>query len=456
VCSDIIGAQVKNNAMGSRFFRLAVVNVISNLMVPLAGLVDVAFLGHLAEIRNLAGVALATVLFDYLYWTFGFLRMGTTGLTAQANGRGDQQAVVLTLLRNGFLALVIGLGILVLQWPIQAIGFGILRAEPGVLSAGRSFYNALIWSAPATLINYVLIGWFLGREQSSKVLLLSIVSNISNIAFDYLFIVRWGWESTGAGTATALSQYLTLLLGLVLLKFFISPKDEQEPVVWRKLLPQVFSLDTLTSGFALNRDLIIRTFAIVSVFAAFTNLSAAFGTVVLATNAILLQVLTLGAYFVDGLAFATESLAGFFKGNGQIKTLSRLLRLAVVSSIALGLAFAGVFNLFPVLLLNLISDHPEIVNNALQYVFWLLPILGIGSVAYMLDGYLLGLTESTALRNGMLLAAGIGFCPIALMARNLHNIHLLWFALVVFMIARVFFLGLYVPQTLRNSEASAL
>jgi multidrug resistance protein, MATE family len=442
--------------MGSRFFRLAVVNVISNLMVPLAGLVDVAFLGHLAEIRNLAGVALATVLFDYLYWTFGFLRMGTTGLTAQANGRGDQQAVVLTLLRNGFLALVIGMGILVLQWPIQAVGFSILRAEPGVLSAGRAFYNALIWSAPATLINYVLIGWFLGREQSSKVLLLSIVSNISNIAFDYIFIVRWGWASIGAGSATALSQYLTLLVGLFLLKFLSSPNDEKDPVAWKMLLPQVFSLDTLTLGFALNRDLIIRTFAIISVFAAFTNLSAAFGTVILATNAILLQILTLGAYFVDGLAFATESLAGFFKGNGQTKTLSRLLYLAVVSSIVLGLAFAGVFNLFPILLLNLISDHPEIVNNALQYVFWLLPILGIGSVAYMLDGYLLGLTESTALRNGMLLAAGIGFCPIALVARNLHNTHLLWFALVVFMMARVFFLGIYVPQTLRNTEASAL
>jgi multidrug resistance protein, MATE family len=447
---------VKSNAMGSRFFRLAVVNVISNLMVPLAGLVDVAFLGHLAEIRNLAGVALATVLFDYLYWTFGFLRMGTTGLTAQANGRGDQQAVVLTLLRNGFLALIIGFGIVLLQWPIQAVGFRILRAEPGVLSAGRAFYNALIWSAPATLINYVLIGWFLGREQSSKVLLLSIVSNILNIAFDYIFIVRWGWASIGAGSATALSQYLTLLVGLFLLKFLSSPNDEKDPVAWKMLLPQVFSLDTLTLGFALNRDLIIRTFAIISVFAAFTNLSAAFGTVILATNAILLQILTLGAYFVDGLAFATESLAGFFKGNGQTKTLSRLLYLAVVSSIVLGLAFAGVFNLFPILLLNLISDHPEIVNNALQYVFWLLPILGIGSVAYMLDGYLLGLTESTALRNGMLLAAGIGFCPIALVARNLHNTHLLWFALVVFMMARVFFLGIYVPQTLRNTEASAL
>ncbi|MBC7881456.1 MAG: MATE family efflux transporter [Anaerolineae bacterium] len=425
-------------------------------MVPLAGLVDVAFLGHLTEIRNLAGVALATVLFDYLYWTFGFLRMGTTGLTAQANGRGDGQAVLLTLLRNGFLALAIGLGILLLQWPIQAIGFGFLRAEPGVLAAGRAFYNALIWSAPATLINYVLIGWFLGREQSSKVLLLSVVSNVSNIVFDYLFIVRWGWESTGAGVATALSQYLTLGVGFLLLKLVAPEVLEKQPLRFEQLLSQVFSLDTLTSGFALNRDLIIRTFAIVSVFAAFTNLGSAFGTVLLATNAILLQVLTLGAYFVDGLAFATESLAGFFKGSGQPQALSRLLRLAVVSSIALGLGFAGIFNLFPVFLLSLISDHSEIVNEALQYVFWLLPILGIGSVAYMLDGYLLGLTESKALRNGMLLAAGIGFCPVALIAWNLHSAHLLWFALMIFMMARVFFLSTYVPETLRNSEVSAL
>ena len=148
-----------------RFWRLAAVNIISNLMVPLASLVDVAFLGHLTEIRHLAGVAIATVLFNYIYWTFGFLRMGTTGITAQARGRGDTNAVILTLLRNGAIALAISIIILLLQQPLREIGFSLLRAEPDVLAAGRAYYNALIWGTPATLLNFVLLGWFLGKEQ---------------------------------------------------------------------------------------------------------------------------------------------------------------------------------------------------------------------------------------------------------------------------------------------------
>ncbi|MEO1466774.1 MAG: MATE family efflux transporter, partial [Cyanobacteria bacterium J06633_1] len=183
-------------------------------MVPLASLVDVAFLGHLTEIRHLAGVAIATVLFNYIYWTFGFLRMGTTGLTAQARGRGDRNLELLILLRNSAIALVIGSLILVLQQPLREIGFTILQAATDVLLAGRDYYNTLIWGAPATLLNFVLLGWFLGREQAKEVLLMSITNKGVNIVLDYLFIVRWGQESAGAGAATAISQYVTLLVGL--------------------------------------------------------------------------------------------------------------------------------------------------------------------------------------------------------------------------------------------------
>jgi multidrug resistance protein, MATE family len=178
----------------STFFRLAVVNILSNLMVPLAGLMDVAFLGHLSEIRHLAGVTLATVLFNYIYWTFGFLRMGTTGITAQAVGRDDQEAIALIGLRHGVLALGIGFIILLLQQPLSWLGFALLRASPEVKAAGQDFYNALIWGAPATLINFVLVGWFLGRGQSGKVLLLSAVNGAANVALDYLLMGKYrGW-----------------------------------------------------------------------------------------------------------------------------------------------------------------------------------------------------------------------------------------------------------------------
>nr|WP_299405673.1 MATE family efflux transporter [Acaryochloris sp. IP29b_bin.148] len=286
------------------FFRLAAINVLSNLMVPLAGLFDVAFLGHLDELWYLAGVALATVLFNYLYWTFGFLRMGTTGLTAQAMGRQDSEAMLLVGLRNGAVALGVGLGILLLQWPIRRVGFGLLSATPEVKAAGQAYFDALIWGAPATLLNFVVVGWYLGRAQSRKVLLLSGVNNFTNVGLNYLFIVQWGWQSTGAGAATALSQYLMLAVGFLLVR---------QEVAWsqlRRVGSQILQLKALRQTWTFNRDILVRTFALISTFAVFTNLSSGLGTVVLSTNTLLLQVVTLASYFIDGVAFAMESVAG--------------------------------------------------------------------------------------------------------------------------------------------------
>ena len=426
-----------------RFFGLAIVNTLSNLMVPLAGLVDVAFLGHLAEIRHLAGVALATVLFDYIYWSFGFLRMGTTGTTAQAVGRGDYEEVLLTGLRNGVLALGLGLAILVLQHPLREFGFALLSAAPEVKSSGEAYYNTRIWGAPATLLNFVLIGWFLGREQSGKVLILSAVGNGANVALDSLFIVRWGWESAGAGLATTASQYLMLLVGMT-----ITCQELQFAV--RTVAGRILDLSALRAALALNGDLLVRTFALISTFALFTNLSSVLGTVVLATNALLLHVVTLAAYFIDGLAFATESLAGIFRGKGVSEQLAPLVLISGGASLSLGLAFALVFVLLPSHLFGLLTNHSEIIERVSSYALWLLPVLGFGSVAYMLDGYFLGLTEGRILRRSTVIAALVGFAPVAVAAWQFQSTHLLWLALTLFMAARVVTLGLQVPRTLSN------
>ena len=426
-----------------RFFRLASVNVLSNLMVPLAGLVNVAFLGHLSEIRHLAGVALATVLFNYIYWTFGFLRMGTTGTTAQAVGRSDHEAVLLTALRNGVLALGLGLAILILQHPLRELGFALLSAAPEVKSSGQAYYDTLIWGAPATLLNFVLIGWFLGREQGGKVLALSAVGNGANVALDYLFIVRWGWESAGAGVSTATSQYLMLLVGMILVCREVQFKKVQA------IAGQILDPLALKAGFALNSDLLVRTFALVSSFALFTNLSSVLGTVVLASNTLLLQVVTLAAYFIDGLAFATESFAGSLRGQGTKKQLVPLMRISGAASLSLGLAFALVFILFPGPLFGLLTNHKEVTDRINSYVLWLLPVLGFGSVAFMLDGYFLGLTEGRILRKSSVTAALVGLVPMAVGAW-LQSSHMLWLALSVFMLARVVTLGIQVPRTLRN------
>ena len=427
-----------------RFFRLAIVNILSNLMVPLSGLISVAFLGHLVEIRHLAGVTLSTILFNYIYRTLGFLRMGTTGMTAQAVGREDEEAVLLTGLRNGILALGLGIAILILQYPLQEIGFALLSATADVKASGQAYFDARIWGAPATLLNFVLIGWFLGREQSGKVLLLSAVGNGANILLDTLFIVRWGLESAGAGLATAISQYLMLGTGMILVCREVRWKELQA------VAKQLFDLSALKACLLLNRDIFIRTFAFLSTFSIFTNLSSAMGTTRLAENALLLQVVTLAAYFIDGLAFATESLAGIFRGKDDNEQLGSLVKISAGTSLILGLNLALVFVLFPELLFGLLTNHSEIIGSIHRYVSWLLPVLGFGSLAFILDGYFLGLAEGPTIRSAALTSTLVGFVPMSIAAWLFHSSHLLWLAMSLFMAARVVTLGMQVPRTLKD------
>ncbi|MGB3136375.1 MAG: guanitoxin biosynthesis MATE family efflux transporter GntT [Nodosilinea sp.] len=437
-------AVADSSAFLPSFLKLAAANIISNLMVPLAGLVDTAFLGHLDDIRYLGGVALATVIFNVVYWSFGFLRMGTTGTTAQALGRGDGEGLWLILLRNGAIALVFGLIILLLQAPIRELGFALLSAEPDVRAAGIAFYNARIWDAPAVLLNLVLMGWFLGREKGRRVIALSMVGNGSNVVFNYIFINQLGWASAGAGMGTALSQYMTLLVGLGLLA---------REGGFKKLgavLPQGWNLKAIRELFVLNRDILVRTFALVLSFALFTNFSSALGTQTLAANTLLLQVVTLSAYFIDGIAFATESFAGRYCGSGDRTHLRRLLKVGGGTSVALGLVFALSFVLFPQRLFGVLTSHEEVIGTVELYVGWLVPVLGLGAIAYMLDGYFLGLTAGKVLRNATVLAAGAGFLPLALVAQFLGSAHLLWLALVGLMAARALTLVWAVPKSLSS------
>lgn len=437
-----------NTSLIHRFSRLALINILSNITVPLAGLVDVAFLGHLAEVRYLAGVALATVLFDYIFWTFGFLRMGTTGTTAQAVGRQDHEEVLLVGLRHCAIALFLGIVILILQYPLRELGFLLLQGTEAVKAVSRTYYDARIWGSPATLLNFVFIGWFLGREQSSRVLMMTIVGNSTNVILDYLMIAKWGWGGAGAGWATAISQYLMLLVGIVL------ALRELRSMQVEGVSRQLFAPAALKAIFGLNGNLLIRTFALISTFALFTNLSSAMGTAVLATNAVLLQVVTLAAYFIDGFAFATESLAGIFWGEGAGDRLKHLLWLSGGASLFSGLAFALIFILLPGPLFGFLTNHTEVTERIIHYTLWLIPVLGFGSIAYMLDGYFLGLTEGSILRQSTLTAALIGFAPAALVAQQLHNIQILWLALALFMVIRAVTLVAQVPRTLEMSQST--
>jgi len=424
------------------FIKLSAVNILSNCLVPLAGLADTAFLGRWAAVEDLAGVALATVLFNYLYWTFGFLRMGTTGQTAQAIGRGDDREAAVILVRYCLVGLGVGVILVLLQGPIGGLGFKALRGSESVEAAGLSYYQALIWGAPATLTNFVIWGWLLGRAEARGVLLLSALANGGNVLLDYAFVVGLGWGSAGAGAATALSQYLTLVAGLI----WVLRRGIGQFWADRDFWHQVREPAAIARAFALNRDIVIRTFALVSVFALFVNFSAIIGaktdqeTDLLAASAILLQGVTLSAYFVDGLAFATESLIGQLAGQNNRAGMQQLLQWGIGWGLLFSAIFALILTLFPQIF-ALLTNHASVLTLARSLRGWLWPVLLIGSVAYLLDGYWLGLTQGALLRRSALLASGLFFLPLALAAVVLGQVALLWLALVGFMVGRVVTLG---------------
>jgi MATE family multidrug resistance protein len=244
--------------------------------------------------------------------------------------------------------------------------------------------------------------------------------------------------------ATAVSQYLMLLVGMIFVTREIQFKEVQ--AVARQLLDK----SALKAAFALNGNIFLRTFAFLSTFSIFTNLSSGLGTIVLTENALLLQVVTLAVYFIDGLAFATESLAGIFYGEGANEQLDSLVRISLGTSLILGLTLALVFVLFPEPLFGLLTNHAEVLDYLKIYVPWLLPVLTFGSIAFILDGYFLGLAEGATIRNAALTATLVGFTPIAVVGWQLHSTHLLWLAMSLFMAARVITLGVQVPRTLRG------
>ncbi|MEA5552436.1 guanitoxin biosynthesis MATE family efflux transporter GntT [Anabaena cylindrica UHCC 0172] len=424
-----------------RFSRLASVSVLSNMMVPLAGLVDIAFLGHLADIRHLAGVILATILFDYLYRVLKFLRSSTNAMTAQAVGLDDPKAVLLAGLRSAVIALAVGLLIVLLQYPLQKIGFTILSGSPEIELSGVDYFSARIWGAPAVLLNFVLFGWFLGREMNGVVLLMSLVGNGSNVLLDYLMIVKWGWASMGAGLATAISQYLALVIGLVWVCFSI--EWQVLPAVWEEMFDWVALKETVV----LNSNILIRFLALISAYAIFMNLSALMGTTFLAENGLLLQIAFLSQFAVQGVGVTTQTLTGNFKSKGKIDQMSPLLIVSIFSSLLIALTFATVSILFPEQVFGLLTNHAEVNEDITSYTIWLLPVLVITAIAFILEGYYIGLKEGAILRNAVLLAFGIGFLPLAIAAWYFHNNHLLWSAIVSYMATIMVVLGVQLPQT---------
>jgi MATE family multidrug resistance protein len=425
-----------------RFFRLALTNVLSSIMVPLASTVSVIFLGHLDKIHHLAGVALSGTLLSCLYEILAILRFSTTGVTAQAVGRDDREGALLVGLRNGSIALIVGTVLLLLQYPLQRLGFALMDSAPDVKAAGIACFNAQIWGAPAILLNFVLLGWFLGQERNSKVLLLSVLSNVANIALDYLFIVRWDWASTGAGVSQAISPYITLLLGLLLLLQEVNLKEIQDCIV------KVWDTAAFKNTLSLNKDLFISRSLVLSCLLIFNYQSAALGTIIYAQNALFWQVIILGNFCFDGIACALETLVGNFTGKGTNDNLLPLIGVGVGTSLLTGLTFASLCAMFPLTVFGLFTNHVEVLNHIDRYTPWLLLVIGSYAVDLILYGYFSGLAAGQTIRNSTLIAVFLGFVPTVIATYSFHSNHVLWLSWAFLPLLEALAFAVQLPKTL--------
>jgi len=418
-----------------RVIGLAWPLIVSNLTVPLLGLVDTAVVGHLPDSRYLGGVTLGATLFSFLYWGFGFLRMGTTGLAAQACGRGDRDDLIRLLGQSLILAALIGLGLIALHPLLIPLGLSLLDGSAAVTAEADTYARLRILSAPAVLANYALIGWFLGRGESRVTLVLMIVNNVANILLDLLFVVGLGMTTDGVALASVMADYLAFVTGIGWALHVWRGWG------WRRVTGVFGPVAGYQRLLGVNAALFIRTLCLLFAFAFFHAQGAQLGDVTLAANAVLLQFVLLASYGLDGFAHATESLVGQQIGADDEAGFRRVMRAALEWSLATAVLASAGFALGGEALIRLLTDLPDVRAAAMRFLPWMvaMPVLAAGS--YLLDGVFIGATRTRAMRDTMIIAVLAGYLPVWWITQPLGN-HGLWLAFVSFTLARGGLLGL--------------
>ena len=409
--------------------RLAVPLILSNLSIPLLGLVDTAVVGHLEHSYYLGAVAIGALIFSFLFWGFGFLRMGTTGLIAQAFGEGNNLELRATLTRAALLALLFSLLILLLQFPIGQLAFYLLEASREVEHYALEYFTIRVWSAPATLLNYVLIGWMLGMQSARGPLLLLLVTNISNIVLDLWFVIVLGMTVDGVAIASVIAEYIGCAVGL----WFTFKLLKQHPAPQRNMA--ILNRQKLRQLLTLNSNIMLRTLCLIFTLAFFTAQGAKLGDLVLAANAILMNFQTLMAYALDGFAHAAEALVGRAIGKRDRNALKSAIYTAGTWSLGFALLFVSLYAFAGPWIIMQLSDIDAVRAAAEEYLIWsiFMPLVAVWS--YLFDGIFIGATRAREMRNTMLTSTLLVFLPAWWLLQPWGN-HGLWAALMLFMGAR--------------------
>ena len=417
------------NQSDRHILEIAIPAIVTNITVPLLGLVDTAIVGHMGDAAYIGAIAVGSMIFSLVYWVFAFLRMGTSGLTAQARGRRDMEKIMRLLMRSLTVSLLIALTVIAFQYPLREMMLWLMSPTEDVRMLAISYFNIVVWGAPAVLGLYSLSGWFIGMQNSRIMLVVSILQNVVNIIVSLLLVYGLGIKVEGVALGTVIAQYAGLLVAVLMwLRFY------RRMLRWRVSLLK----DTMNdwfSFFRVNSDIFLRTLFLVAVNLYFTSVGARQGAVILAVNTLLMQLYLFLSYFTDGFAYAGEALGGRYWGAGNMPAFHDVVKRLFVWGGILALLFTVVYVAGGMPFLRLLTDEPQVVEASQSFVWWayLMPVAGVA--AFVWDGIFIGITATRGMLLSSCAAAGVFFMGVMGLMGTMGN-HGLWLSMILYLATR--------------------
>ena len=441
--------------MNKQILRLAIPSILANITIPLVGLVDTAIVGHISDAHAIGGIAIGTMLFDLLYWNFGFLRVGTSGMTAQAFGRDDREQCARLFTQSVGIALIGAALIWLLQWLFVTAALAIVPCSAEVASFAHDYFFVRVWAAPATLSLMAIKGWFIGMQDTVSPMITDMVVNVVNMAVSYALAVYTPMGALGVAYGTVVAQLTGLLLSVIILLW--KYRRVWQGVSFLRLLRDMRGMRQLIS---LNANLFVRSLCFMIVYVGFTSLSSLYGDTDLAVCSILMKLFMLVSYFVDGFAYAGEALVGKYIGEAKSQPLpnsphgvqypiggtpsnshniSSLVRLLFLWSLGVGVVFTVIFALWYMPMYNMMTSDALVLSRLTDFTGWFIAMPIVSTLAFMWDGVYTGATAGKQIRNGMILAA-IGFVLGYVATAHWWGVHALFVGYFLHLAARVIYL----------------
>lgn len=408
------------------------------------GAVDTAVIGHLDAVYYLGAIAVGSIIFDFIFWGFGFLRMGTTGLVAQAFGAHQTKETRIILARVLLVAFSLSILIILLQFPILKLSLLMVNASPEVEQYVQVYFSIRIFAAPATLALFGLNGWFLGMQNARFPMYVTILLNVLNIILNLVFVLKYDMNVAGVAWGSLIASYVAV--GFAIWLYLRTYHTKGISIVREELL----QLDALKKFFSVNSDIFIRTLCLVTSYAFFTAKSAETGDVVLAANTILLQLWYISSYGIDGFAFAAESLVGRYFGSNDRERLMEAIKGCMVWGIGIGLAGTACYALFGQQIVSLFTDQTIVLESIQVVLIWTVFAPIVNSICFIWDGVYIGATATPPMRNSMLVATVFVFIPVYYLTLNTLGVHAIWLAMFSFMLARGILLSVLAKKHIFN------